>query len=251
LSPRLFAVAGRLRGQGILLVTALVLCFLLAYVASVVGLAPIVGAYAAGLVLEESHYLDLVARSGRPLQDLVRPLATFLVPVFFVVMGMRVRLESFAHPEILGLAGLLTVAAIAGKQACALGGLGATLNRLAIGVGMIPRGEVGLIFANLGLGLVVNGAPVVDQATYSAVVIMVVATALVTPPALKWSFARGAARPAGVLETPALATADASGAPQKFMWSTYRQSQPWLASRHGPRVPSAGPRGKAPAKSTG
>src|SRR6266699_6389091 len=188
LSPRLFGLAGRLRGQGqgILLITALVLCFLLAYVASVVGLAPIVGAYAAGLVLEEAHYVDLVGRSGRSLQDLVRPIATFLVPVFFVVMGMRVRLETFAHHDILGLAGLLTVAAILGKQACALGGLGARLNKLAIGIGMIPRGEVGLIFANLGLGLTLHGAPVVNPGIYSAVVIMVVLTALITPPALTW-----------------------------------------------------------------
>src|SRR6266513_2964774 len=70
LSPRLFGLAGRLRGQGqgILLITALVVCFLLAYVASAVGLAPIVGAYAAGLVLEEAHYVELVGRSGRSLQ---------------------------------------------------------------------------------------------------------------------------------------------------------------------------------------
>src|SRR6266581_7720527 len=113
-----------------------------------------------------------------------------LVPVFFVVMGTRVRLEAFAHPEILGLAALLTVAAIVGKQACALGGLGAPLNRLAIGLGMIPRGEVGLIFANLGLGLTLHGVPVIDQRVFSAVVIMVAVTALVTPPVLKWSLAR-------------------------------------------------------------
>ncbi len=106
LSPRLFALAGRLRGQGALLTTALVFCFLLAYLASAVGLAPIVGAYAAGLVLEEEH--------SHKLEELVRPIGTLLVPVFFVVMGTRVRLEAFAHPEILGLAALLTVAAIVG-----------------------------------------------------------------------------------------------------------------------------------------
>ncbi len=182
LSPRLFALAGRLRGQGALLTTALVFCFLLAYLASAVGLAPIVGAYAAGLVLEEEH--------SHKLEELVRPIGTLLVPVFFVVMGTRVRLEAFAHPEILGLAALLTVAAIVGKQACALGGLGAPLNRLAIGLGMIPRGEVGLIFANLGLGLTLHGVPVIDQRVFSGVVIMVAVTALVTPPVLKWSLAR-------------------------------------------------------------
>jgi Kef-type K+ transport system membrane component KefB len=194
LSPRLFAFAGRLRGPGVLLTTALVFCFLLAYVASAVGLAPIVGAYAAGLVLEKTHYVDFTDRGEHRLEDLVRPLGTFLVPVFFVLMGMRVDLQAFFHPEVLGLAALLTLAAVVGKQACALGGLGARLDPLSIGIGMIPRGEVGLIFANLGLGLTLHGEHIVDQRTFSAVVIMVVLTTLVTPPALKWSFARGGAR---------------------------------------------------------
>jgi Kef-type K+ transport system membrane component KefB len=143
LSPRLFALAGRLRGRGLLLTTALVFCFVLAYLASPVGLAAIVGAYAAGLVLEEAHYGELAQQGERRLDELVRPIGTLLVPVFFVLMGMRVELRSFAHPEVLGLAGLLTLAAIAGKQACALGGWGAALDRLKIGLGMIPRGEVG------------------------------------------------------------------------------------------------------------
>src|SRR6266478_4245246 len=192
LSPRLFGLAGRLRGQGVLLITALVLCFLLAYVASVVGLAPIVGAYAAGLVLEEAHYVDLARHDERRLEELVRPIGTLLVPVFFVLMGMRVELRSFEHPEVLGLALLLTVAAIAGKQACALGGWGAPLDRLSIGIGMIPRGEVGLIFANLGLSLTLHGERIVSPAVFSGLVIMVVLTTLITPPALKWSLARGA-----------------------------------------------------------
>jgi Kef-type K+ transport system membrane component KefB len=195
LAPRLFALAARLRGRGILLTTALVFCFLLAYLASAVGLAPIVGAYAAGLVLEEAHYVDLTNQGEQRLEELVRPIGTFLVPVFFVLMGMRVRLAAFTHPDILGLAALLTLAAVLGKQACALGGLGAPLNRLAIGLGMIPRGEVGLIFANLGLGLTLHGAHIIDDRIFSAVVIMVVLTTLVTPPALKWSLARGPKKP--------------------------------------------------------
>ena len=182
-SPRLFALAGRLRGSGLLLTTALVFCFVLAYLASAVGLAAIVGAYAAGLVLE----------ADKPrLAELVRPIGTLLVPVFFVLMGMRVELRSFAHPDVLGLALLLTLAAIAGKQACALGGLGAALDRLSIGIGMIPRGEVGLIFANLGLSLTLHGERIVSPAIFSGLVIMVLLTTLITPPALKWSLARGA-----------------------------------------------------------
>src|SRR5438477_179280 len=192
LSPRLFALAGRLRGSGLLLTTALVFCFILAYLASAVGLAAIVGAYAAGLVLEEAHYVDFTRHDERRLEELVRPIGTLLVPVFFVLMGMRVELRSFAHPELLGLALLLTLAAIAGKQACALGGLGAPLDRLSIGIGMIPRGEVGLIFANLGLSLTLHGERIVSPAVFSGLVIMVVLTTLITPPALKWSLARGA-----------------------------------------------------------
>jgi Na+:H+ antiporter len=192
LSPRLFALAARLRGRGLLLTTALVFCFVLAYLASVVGLAAIVGAYAAGLVLEDSHYGRLARDGERRLDELIRPIGILLVPVFFVLMGMRVELRSFAHPETVGLALLLTVAAVAGKQACALGGLGgsARLDRLSIGLGMIPRGEVGLIFANLGLSLTLHGERIVDAAAFTSVVIMVVLTTLITPPALKWSLGR-------------------------------------------------------------
>ena len=190
LSPRLFGLASRLHGRGVLLATALVLCFALSYAASRIGLAPIVGAYAAGLILEDVHYRPFTERGERRLEELLQPIGTFLVPLFFVLMGMRVDLTAFTHPEILGLAALLTVAAIAGKQACALGALGGKLDRLTIGLGMIPRGEVGLIFANIGLGLTIGGAPVIDRSIYAAVVIMVIVTTLVTPPALRWSLER-------------------------------------------------------------
>ena len=190
LSPRLFGLASRLEGQGVLLATALVFCFGLAYLASVIGLAPIVGAYAAGLILENVHFRDFANRGERQLEDLIHPLSTFLVPVFFVVMGMRVDLGAFARLEVLGLAALLTIAAIVGKQLCSLGTLGRPLDRISIGIGMIPRGEVGLIFANLGLGLSIAGQPIVDEGIFSAVVIMVIVTTIATPPALKWSLAR-------------------------------------------------------------
>jgi len=186
LSPWLFSFASRLRGSGVLLATALVFCFTLAWLASAIGLAPIVGAYAAGLILEDLHYRDF-AKEERQLENLVRPISSFLVPVFFVLMGMRVDLTTLMRPDILGLAAALTVAAVLGKQACALGALGARLDWLSIGIGMIPRGEVGLIFANIGLTLVVRGERIIDAATYSAVVIMVMLTTLITPPALKWS----------------------------------------------------------------
>ena len=77
-----------------------------------------------------------------------------------------------------------------GKQACALGGMGAGLDHVAIGLGMIPRGEVGLIFANIGLGLTLHGERIVDERMFSAIVVAVMATTLLTPPALKWRLTR-------------------------------------------------------------
>jgi Kef-type K+ transport system membrane component KefB len=157
-----------------------------------------VGAYAAGLILEDVHFRPFASRGEQRLEHLVHPLSTFLVPVFFVVMGLRVDLTAFARMDVLGLAALLTLAAMIGKQACALGALGRPLDRLSIGIGMMPRGEVGLIFANIGLGLSLAGQPIVDHGIFSAVVIMVIVTTMATPPLLKWSLAR---RSAGSIET--------------------------------------------------
>jgi Kef-type K+ transport system membrane component KefB len=188
-TPILFRASARLRGSGVLLSTALTFCFLLACLASTIGLAPIVGAYAAGLVLEEPHFVAFQGREGS-LPDLVNPVSSLLVPVFFVLMGLRVDLGAVLNPGAAWLALLLAVVAVIGKQACALGGLGAGLDALSIGIGMIPRGEVGLIFANIGLSLTIRGEPVIDPVIYSAVVLMVMMTTLVTPPALKWSLGR-------------------------------------------------------------
>jgi Kef-type K+ transport system membrane component KefB len=91
---------------------------------------------------------------------------------------MRVELATFANVEVLGLAALLTLAAVIGKQACSLGAYGG-LDRLSVGIGMIPRGEVGLIFASIGLTLTVGGERIIDEAVFSAVVIMVIVTAMV------------------------------------------------------------------------
>jgi Kef-type K+ transport system membrane component KefB len=96
-------------------------------------------------------------------------------------MGSRADVRTFAHPHTLVLAAALTGAAILGKMACALAP-GRGTNRLAVAIGMIPRGEVTLIYASLGLSL-----RVIDRSTYSALVLAVVVTTLVTPTALKWS----------------------------------------------------------------
>ena len=190
-SPHLFSFASRLQASGVLLAVGLGFCFVLAWLADAIGLAPIVGAFAAGLVLEHLHYRDFVDRGEHSLEHLIEPIASFLVPVFFVVMGLRTDLGVFLDPSVLSLAAALTVAAIVGKQICSVGVLAKGLDRLSIGIGMIPRGEVGLIFANMGLSLSIGGVPVVSPAMFSAVVVMVIATTVITPPALAWSFARG------------------------------------------------------------
>jgi len=189
-APRLFGVAARLRGGSLLLVTALVFCFLISAGAAAIGLAPIVGAYAAGLVLERVHYREFTDRGEHQLEELIKPVSGFLVPIFFVLMGLKVDLSGIANARHLGLALAVVAAAILGKQACALGGVGTTLDRLTLGIGMIPRGEVGLIFANMGLGLTIGGQPVIDAELYSIIVLMVLVTTVVTPPALKWSLGR-------------------------------------------------------------
>ena len=190
LAPRLFHIASRLLARGALLATGLAICFVLSWLAGAIGLAPIVGAFAAGLILESVHYQEFKDRGEHGLEVLVHPIAGFLVPVFFVLMGMHTDLASFAQPGVLALAAALTVAAVVGKQVCALGVWQPGINRLAIGVGMIPRGEVGLIFANIGLTLTLAGERIVSSATYSAVVVMVIVTTMMTPPALKWALAR-------------------------------------------------------------
>ena len=190
-SRTLFKAASVLHGSGLLIVTALALCFSFAWLAGEVGLAPIVGAFAAGLILERVQYRELAARAGQhELEELIRPLADLLVPVFFVMMGIQVDLRSVADPSALGLAAALIAAAVVGKQACALGVLGRGVDRLSVGLGMIPRGEVGLIFAAIGRQLRIGGERVVDGETFSALVIMVMVTTLVTPPLLKWSLGR-------------------------------------------------------------
>ena len=192
LVPRFFHHAGRLQGNGVLLALSISFCFLLAWVASLVGLAPIVGAFAAGLVLDEAHFEAFRSREELRLEQLLVPVSGLLVPLFFVLMGLKVDLKSFARPDLILYAAALTAAAILGKQICALAVLERNLNRIAIGIGMIPRGEVGLILAGIGTTLTLPNAlgvsePVVGSVTFGAVVLMVIATTLITPPLLKWT----------------------------------------------------------------
>ncbi len=181
----LFRFATTLRGHGLLVTTALVICFGMSWLAGMVDLAPIVGAFAAGLILEKAHYEELGNREDTQLEQAVHPLVALMVPIFFVQMGIMVDLQSFADPSVWGLAVALTFVAILGKQVCAFGVLEKGLDRLSVGIGMIPRGEVGLIFASEGKRL-----GVMDDGVYSAVLVMIMLTTLVTPPILKWSMNR-------------------------------------------------------------
>jgi Kef-type K+ transport system membrane component KefB len=187
--------AGRLATRGVLLTLAISFCLVLAWAASKVGLAPIVGAFAAGLTLDEVHYKPSGGRKERGLNDLLQPVSTVLVPIFFVLMGLKVDLQLFTHINIFGLAAALTIAAILGKQACAFGVLERGVHRWTVGLGMIPRGEVGLIFAGIGATLMLPSAsganvPVISSAIFGAVVIMVIITTLLAPITLKWSLGR-------------------------------------------------------------
>jgi Kef-type K+ transport system membrane component KefB len=197
LMPRTLRGAGRLESRGVLLTLAISFCLFLSWAAAQVGLAPIIGAFAAGLTLDEVHYKPTRGRTERNLHELVQPVSTVLVPIFFVLMGLKVDLRLFTQAHILGFAFVLTLAAIIGKQICAAGVVEKGVNRLAVGIGMIPRGEVGLIFAGIGATLMLPSAtgglqPVINSSTFGAVVIMVIITTLMTPLALKWTLEKRA-----------------------------------------------------------
>ncbi len=175
--------------EGILFMFALGFCFVSSYFSTLFGLAPIVGAFSAGLVLDLSQK-NIASLS--PHQE-ISSFARFFVPVFFVHMGMQVNLRALFDSSVLIFGLALTVVAILGKQSCSLvlwGKEHRRTNKLLVGLGMIPRGEVGLIFAAYGAKLVFQGSPVIDGAMYSAMVCMVLLTTMVTPPALKWASER-------------------------------------------------------------
>jgi Kef-type K+ transport system membrane component KefB len=188
-SPRIFRHALALRSTGVVQALALGFCFALAWLAGQAGLAPIVGAFAAGLVMEDVHFEDHRKRGERPLHESLHALTGLLVPVFFVRMGMLVHVDSFLKPGVISFAALITVAAMVGKWACGLV-TPRGVSRTTVGLGMMPRGEVGLIFAGIGATLALEGRPVVSPETYAAAVFMVVVTTMATPPLLLWSIKR-------------------------------------------------------------
>lgn len=182
--PRVFSVLERMQVRGVLFVAAFAFVLALAALASSVGSALIIGAFAAGVILSSTNHFDLITRHIHPLSDI-------FAPIFFVYVGSSVNVDllnpaaaDFA-PQTLVLAGALLVVAVLGKllSGYSIGWRGEKINRLAVGVGMVPRGEVGLIFAHVGLD-----TGVVDVAAFNALVIVVMLTTFIAPPLLKVLF---------------------------------------------------------------
>jgi Kef-type K+ transport system membrane component KefB len=190
LSKPIVRVVARTGHPEVMLVLGLALCFTLAFVAERVGLADIIGAFAAGLLLDPYGRGVRTREEDATLAELLHPLASLFVPLFFVVMGIQVDLGSLASLPALGFGLVLILCAFAGKLACAVGVLTGGVNRLAVAIGMMPRGEVGLIFAGIGTTLTLAGQPLLSPSLFSAVVLMVLVTTLVTPVGLRWAFHR-------------------------------------------------------------
>ena len=171
-APSLLRIVQRMRVKGRLIVAAFVFSLWLSYLADRVGLATIVGAFAAGLILAKTD-------QRAHIEELIKPLTDIFVPIFFVSIGVLVDLRTFLDLDVLYVAGLLIVAAILGKIFSGFPVRG-KVNRFAIGIGMIPRGEVGLIFAGIGISL-----GVIDDALYSALILMVIVTTFLAPIMMK------------------------------------------------------------------
>lgn len=190
LSEPIVRLAARTGQPGILLVIGLSLCFVLAFAAELVGLADIIGAFAAGLLLDPYGQGVRARQEEATLSELMHPLSALFIPLFFVLMGIQVDVRSLGSPDIMLLGAVLVLCGLIGKLACGLGVLGDGVNRLAVGIGMIPRGEVGLIFAGIGVRLTLEGKPLLTQGIFSAIVFMVLITTLVAPIGLRWAFSR-------------------------------------------------------------
>ncbi|MDJ0692341.1 MAG: cation:proton antiporter [Xenococcaceae cyanobacterium MO_188.B32] len=176
------AIAEKLQTRGKLVIPALIFAFLMAFLANAIHLEAILGAFAAGLVLDETD-------KRKELDQQVIPIADILVPIFFVSVGARVDLSvlnptSADNRQGLIIAAFLIVVAIIGKVITGWSIFGQEkINRLAIGIGMIPRGEVGLVFAGIGAA-----SGVLDKPLQAAIIIMVILTTFIAPPLLRFTF---------------------------------------------------------------
>ncbi|MFB8791142.1 MAG: cation:proton antiporter [Potamolinea sp.] len=182
LSPYFVTLVNEMKTRGQVLLTALIFAFILSYIAVAIQLEAILGAFAAGLILAETD-------KRRELEEQVIPVADFLVPIFFVTVGAKTNLGVLnpavpSNREGLVLAIFLITVAILGKVVTGLTVFGQPgINRLAIGVGMIPRGEVGLVFAAVG-----SASGALSEATEAAIIMMVILTTFLAPPLLRFVF---------------------------------------------------------------
>lgn len=182
LSPYFVQLVNNMQTRGQLLVSALIFAFILAYIAQVIQLEAILGSFAAGLVLAETE-------KRSELEKQIIPIADVFVPVFFVCVGAKTDLSVLnpavpSNREGLIIAAFLIVVAILGKVVAGFAIFGQPdLNKLAIGVGMIPRGEVGLVFAGIG-----SASGALSPSTDAAIIMMVILTTFVAPPLLRIVF---------------------------------------------------------------
>jgi Kef-type K+ transport system membrane component KefB len=186
--PRLFDVVVRMRVRYVLLVFAFAFVLGLSAVAAVAGSALIIGAFAAGLILSGTNQFDTIERE-------VRPVASIFAPIFCVSVGASVNLRLLDPTQegsagLLRIAGALIVLAIGGKIAAGWAAPWVPFRRIVVGVGMVPRGEVGLIFADIG-----RRSGVLNEAVFGAVLLMIMVTTFVAPPALKLLFGSPQAPP--------------------------------------------------------
>lgn len=179
-APRLMRWVSRFRVEGALGSLALAFAFALAALAATAGSAMIIGAFAAGLVLHETP-------QAKPVEKATTTLGHFFVPVFFLTVGASIDVRALASGRVLLIGGALCVVAIIGKLVAGYAPWWITARRSVIGVAMIPRGEVGLIFAQMGLA---SGA--LDEGLFAAVMLMVMVTTFVAPP---WLAALAGRRP--------------------------------------------------------
>jgi len=179
-------IMGRLDIVEAKMFTSYLFVMVLAWAANLAGLATIIGAFAAGIVLSDSFFSDyeIAGKQRMSIRQLIMPLEVILVPIFFILMGMQVKLETFVSWPIVAVAGGLLVAATFGKLIAGLGA-GHNANRWIVGFGMLPRGEVGLVFAAIGRTL-----GVIDDAVFSAIVLMIIITTLAAPALLKVAVSR-------------------------------------------------------------
>jgi Kef-type K+ transport system membrane component KefB len=168
----LFRVVDALKIKRTFLIGEFLLALVLSLIANLIGLTTILGAFIAGLILEKTKYHEKI-------EHRVHPLSNIFVPIFFVMVGAHLNIWTVFEPGNLKLIFMLLAIAVIGKAACGIGAVGSNLRKSVIAVGMIPRGEVGLVLASFGLA-----AGVIQLGLYSVIVVVIMLTTLIAPPLL-------------------------------------------------------------------